>query len=438
MKSRPDFFRLLPLIALSASSIACSDTDTTEVDAPAPAPTAPGDGETPPPEQPPAEEGVITVMNRVCTPEGCNHYLYAMNELPADGKLDRAQGIELGDTQGAVYEGDLYVFDREDQTITRWTLDDADTLEPGDTISLQGTGVITLDAISNVFASAERAFVLDSDAGVLVTWNPSAMEIIAATTLPDSILSRDGAGFFGYWPIVANDRVYYSASWYDYDARRGYEKAALLTFAADQDEPVLDTVEDDRCGITASVAPYADERGDVYFAGDWNIGLNQIGVPEAQRAPNPACLLRISASSGEVDPDYYVDLLEAADARALTSAIYLGDGKWLANVWPRSVPAPTDAEISADPEVYLAAKNFEYLVIVDLENGTRLPVSGLERSSYGGLTPMFMDGVPYLQIFSDFSAPTGALLYEVNATGEARRVLEAGPNGDFELIARLR
>ena len=51
---------------------------------------------------------------------------------------------------------------------------------------------------------------------------------------------------------------------------------------------------------------------------------------------------------------------------------------------------------------------------------------------------MFMDGVPYLQIFPDDYAETGSVLYEVTPAGEARRVLEAGANGDFELIARLR
>jgi hypothetical protein len=429
---------LWSLVLCAVALHACGGSDETTLVGREPSPGAPDDGETPPPEEPPAEDGVITVMSRVCTPEGCNHYLYAMRELPADGKLERSQGIELGDTQGAVYDGELYVFDREDQSITRWTLDDTTTLRSGASISLQGTGVTQLDAISNVFVSAERAFALDSGAGVVVTWNPSAMEIVATTALPDAILRRDDAAFFGYWPIVANDRVYYAASWYDYESRSGYEKAALLSFASDQDQPRLETIEDERCGITSSVAPYADERGDVYFAGDWYIGLNLIGVPEAQRAPNPACLLRVSAGTGAVDPDYYVDLLEAADARAVTSAIYLGDDKWLANIWPRSVPAPSEAEIAADPELYFAAKSFEYIVIVDLESGTRIPVSGLERGQYGGLTPMFMDGVPYLQMFPENYAETGALLYEMKATGEARRVLEAGANGDFELIARLR
>jgi hypothetical protein len=377
------------------------------------------------------------VMNRICTPEGCNHYMYFMRELPADGVLERSQGIELGDTQASIYAGSAYVFDRLNPSITRWTVDADLVPQARETISFQTTGVTQLDAIANVFASPTRAFILDSGAGVLVTWNPSAMEIVAVTTLPDSILRRDGAPFSGLWPIAVGERVYYSASWYDYDSRKGYEKAALLTFPSADAEPRFEVLEDGRCGITSSVAPFADEAGDIYFAGDWYLGLNQIGVATGQ-APTPACLLRVPAGTNTVDPDYYVNLLRAADARAMTAAFYLGEGKWLLNVWPNSAPPLSAAEIEADPEAYFSAKSFEYVVIVDLLEGTRIPVSGLPRGSYGGVTPMFMDGLPYIQLFPANGGETGALLYRVSASGEARRVLAAGSNGDFELVGRLR
>jgi hypothetical protein len=80
----------------------------------------------------------------------------------------------------------------------------------------------------------------------------------------------------------------------------------------------------------------------------------------------------------------------------------------------------------------------EYVVIVDLLEGTRIPVSGLPRGSYGGVTPMFMDGLPYIQLVPANGGETGALLYRVSGSGEARRVLAAGSNGDFELVGRLR
>ena len=109
-------------------------------------------------------------------------------------------------------------------------------------------------------------------------------------------------------------------------------------------------------------------------------------------------------------------------------------------MWPNSVPPPTAEEIESNPDAYLAAASFEYILIVDLERGTRTPVSGLSRGTYGGLTPMYLDGAPLLQLFpTDASREaTGALLYRVTPEGEAQRVLQAGPNGDFELVARLR
>jgi hypothetical protein len=109
------------------------------------------------------------------------------------------------------------------------------------------------------------------------------------------------------------------------------------------------------------------------------------------------------------------------------------------NVWPNSVPPLSVAEIEAEPDAYFGAASFEYVVIVDLRNGTRIPVSGLSRGSYGGLTPMYLDGVPLVQLFpNQGGGETGALLYAVDAGGEARRLLQAGSNGDFEFVGRLR
>lgn len=419
------------ILALAAAAVACGGADQTQLTSTA-APADPGG--------PPAAAAlppVVLVLNRVCTPEDCNHYLYALPELPASGVLDRSQGIELGDSQAAIHDGFAYIFDRFNLSVTRWSVDAALTPRPEETVSFQATGVTQLDAISNVFVSPTRAFILDAGAGVLVTWNPSSMEIVAVTNVPDPILAREGAPLSGLWPIESGGRVFFAASWYDFDGRRGYEKAALLSFASDDDAPTLEVLEDDRCGITASVAPFADEAGDVYFAGDWYLGLNQIGV-SAGRATKPACLLRVPAGTGAVDPNFYVDLLAAADARAITSAIYLGAGRWLMNVWPTSVPALTPAELEADPGAYFAAESFEYVVVVDLAAGTRIPVSGMRRGSYGGLTPMFMDGLPYVQVFPSDGATQGAALYEVRPTGAARQVLSAGPDGDFEFIGRLR
>ena len=122
----------------------------------------------------------------------------------------------------------------------------------------------------------------------------------------------------------------------------------------------------------------------------------------------------------------------------MTGAFYLGEGRWLMNVWPNSVPPPSPAELEANPEAYLGARNFEYVVIVDLIAGTRVPVSGMSRGSFGGLTPMYLDGLPLIQTFGGDDPEAGAVLYAVRPTGEARRVLRAGPNGDIEFVGRLR
>ena len=112
--------------ALGASAPACGGADDTAL-AQAPGAAAPGPDPVAPdpaPEVPAATpaDAALMVMNRICTPEGCNHYMYFMRELPADGMLDRSQGIELGDTQASIHAGSAYVFDRLNPSITRWTV----------------------------------------------------------------------------------------------------------------------------------------------------------------------------------------------------------------------------------------------------------------------------------------------------------------------------
>ena len=63
---------------------------------------------------------------------------------------------------------------------------------------------------------------------------------------------------------------------------------------------------------------------------------------------------------------------------------------------------------------------------------TRLEAAGLLLS----LRPV--DGLPLIQTFGGDDPEAGAVLYAVRPTGEARRVLRAGPNGDIEFVGRLR
>jgi hypothetical protein len=348
--------------------------------------------------------------------------------------LDRSKAVESGETQGAVYNGAAYVFDRSARTITRWTPDENLTPVPGPTLSLQGTGIQYVGSVTHAFVSPTRAFLQDSESALIVTWNPTTMEIVATTPTPKEQVTRDGMVLYGGWPAVANGRVYFPMAAYDYDKQVGYPKVVIGSFDASQDQPVMEFAEDDRCGNSSVVVPRVDANGDVYVVGDWGSGYAQVGVNPP--APNPACLLRIKAGEKAFDPTFKVDLLALSQSRALRSGYWMPDHKLLAHVWPDSVPAPTAAELAATPDLFWSFKKLQY-VVMDLDHGTATPVLAIPPAGGGNLTPLAMDGVNYLQIYP--GGPTaGADLYEVRADGAIRKVLSAGAMGDFEMIGRIR
>jgi len=101
--------------------------------------------------------------------------------------------------------------------------------------------------------------------------------------------------------------------------------AALLSFPSSADAPNIDVLEDARCGITSSVAPFADERGDVFFAGDWYIGTSAStrSVSAPGRPPTRPCLLRVSAATSGADPDF-----EGGGETGALLYCYRGEAQW--------------------------------------------------------------------------------------------------------------
>jgi hypothetical protein len=82
-------------------------------------------------------------------------------------------------------------------------------------------------------------------------------------------------------------------------------------------------------------------------------------------------------------------------------------------VWPNGSPAPTMAELSANPDVFWSFQTLQHMII-DTAKGTSKPVLAIPLAGAGNLTPLSMDGVNHLQIYpptsraliSTKSAPT--------------------------------
>lgn len=380
---------------------------------------------------------VYATFIRVQNPESRSHYLNLYRELPDDGQIDRSKGVEFGGrAQATIYNDSIYVFDLDNSAVTRWTVDEDLEPEEQESVSFATTGLTVACQICNAFVSPERAFIQNAWSGTLVAWDPTNMELLETTSIPEEALTRDGLDGEFIWPLVVNERVFLGAGWADYENAKFSTAAAVAVFDGSVDSPNLEIIEDDRCGTNSGMQPFADEDGNVYAGGNWYSGWHQAGTPEL--APNPACLLRIKPGEDEFDPDYYVDLLEATDSRAVRFARGMEDGKMLLSVWRNSEPALTQEEREEDPQAYWSTLVWSY-VILDVDTLEMTSVD-IPTAGAGNQTPLSLEGKTLVQAYED--GPTdnesGATLYRVGLDGSVEELLSAGPGGDFAMVSRLR
>jgi len=304
-------------------------------------------------------------------------------------------------------------------------------LEPGPTLSFQGLGLGFVAGILNAWASPERAFLLDPGSAQIVTWNPSTMELVTTTPIPEAFLEREGKAADFTWPSVIDGRVYYDAYWFDFETYEGYAGAGTLRFDGAEDTPQLSLLEDERCGGSSSSAAFADPDGRVHVVGDGVGGLFTVLGASAEGA----CALRVDAATTSFEPDYAL-ALSGAGAPALSAAWSLDDGASLiANVW---MPSDPPALPLSDPDAYWSSSEFGW-VLIDTATGEMSPVEGLPLAGSGNLTPLSLDGVRHVQIYppGEEGVDPEAVLYSVAVDGSVAPVLRGGPAGDFEMIGRV-
>lgn len=385
----------------------------------------------------PNDEGIIATLTRVCSPESCMSYLNiyeSLDELADEGTLDRSKSIEVPYSQGRVFNGSIYLFSRGEQPeVTRWSVEADRTVKKRETVSFATTGTTVFCEICNIFGSKDLAFHLDATSGTLVSWNPTKMEIVDISEIPESLTGKLAGGYADFlFPRVYDGRAFFNAGWSNSDVPEVYGRAAVLAFDVKDSTPQLDLIEDDRCGGTWAMAPFADDTGNVYVMGDWNGGYYQAGV--VAPVSEPACLLRVKPGAKKFDPDYYVDLLEVLDAKAVRNAFSMAGGKLLLNILPAAAAGVSQEEIEEDPWAYYSLQEFRY-VVLDLESLEVTPVAALGDVAAGSATQLRVDDRSFLQIYDETRS---ANLYEIRGDGSAKKIVFAGSNADFDMIGRVR
>lgn len=350
-----------------------------------------------------AEEGsAILVAAFVRNPDGRNIYVGAVPDVPT-GELDYSRYLEFGNVDVSTHGGNVFVWERDPATMTRYSVGADLALAPGPTISFANLGVSGSPA--HVFISETRAYTPSPQLDLVVVWNPQAMEIVG-TLLMEPPERPAGLETFFFDGRLVGDRVIWSLASTNFDGVSDHPAAAVAIASAFGDEPVQ-VVEDGRCVGVDGTQVDAEGNYILRAGASWGSYAAYGERPEDVRT----CLLRIRPGERQFDPDYLVDMRELTGTYVNFPWFHVQGSQYLAQPWDPTVPLP---ELLED---YWNGEGLTPM-LVDVDTGQSQPYPDVERSTMVSSLEFELDGVAYYQLSQTGTAVSGvAQIAELSPTG---------------------
>jgi len=343
------------------------------------------------------------------SPDARQTYVAAFDGVPT-GEVQYDQMLEFGDAYFYTFDGSIFVWEREEASITRFEVAEDFKLIRGKTVSFASYGLKYDGELT--FISPSRAYMVVASQASVVVWDPSTMELGSSFAMP--IPARADLDTFPIQIGVSGENVYWAFISMNYDAQKLYPKNVVAIAPKDADGPVT-IVEDDRC--VPSLGGYLMTNGDVYLVG----GADADAITLFNRADNypPSCVLRIKAGAATFDADYFFRLKDVTGSPSVVGTWRINDEKVLARVWDPAEPLP---EASDD---YWSSQSFVSKSI-DLSSQTSVDFPALPK---GGFSSNIADSVDDATYFSLPRADGGAeVAYRLEPDGitEAFTIPSAG------------
>jgi hypothetical protein len=381
------------LLAAAASlcALSCSEDDVRIVEAPL-APVGASSAST----EPPVVNGPkYVVSSLVFTAEDTISYVSLLDTLGPQ-TIDYGRARELsGQADMWVFEGNVYVSNGENTTITKFAVVDGGLVERG-VLSFAAYGLTSFGFWLNTFVSAEKAYFLN-DTAELIVWDPSSMQLTGAVPLP-AVAERQGYRLFTSYSdraaILKDGLLYQPFYWTDdsYFSFTPDSRVVVIDVATDQ---VVQEIEAPCPGLDYATL---DEQGNIYLS-SWVYGAGGAAV----LAQPPTCVFEIPAQGA---PHVAFDVASVTGGRQGGVLRALGGSKALLSVLHDERFVPSDAPSA--PDLTFAA-NWRFWSY-DLVAGTASPIESIDWNA--GAQYSFDIGGETLMLVAaaDYSATT---VYEV-------------------------
>jgi len=401
------------LLALGAA--ACGDgSNNTGVDAPPPVDAAPG----------PA----VLVAERVFGTTGRSYFVSVHAAVPT-GPIDRSKAREFSSADIEIYNGAVYIRDRDANTMTRFHVSDDLQLVQDGQLSFMLKGLAP-GRFHTAYLTPTRAFVLDSNDWRMIEWNPTTMQLAAGADIPITFMKKTALPFGAISPPArVGDRLVSSVYWADLDNLIMYpgSGAALVI---DANNPTVPTfLEDARVGGAFRV--YADPSGDTFVSGVVGGDVHLFGSALGGGTLPTSGILRIPAGATAFDPDYLVDVEAITQSPGVWATHRIDDHTLLAQVLDPGKPAPANADD------YGASTDFIYMAI-DTAAKTATRIDSLPTGGIANAGEHIVDDHLYIQYTA--VGDGGAFQSVVSVVNAGNNIQQAFtvPSGDLWHLQRIR
>jgi hypothetical protein len=334
-------------------------------------------------------------------------YVSVLDSLDSQ-EIDYASAREFaGWSDVWIHEGAVYVSSREEHTVTKFSIEDDNTLIEEAQISFAKYGEVDVAFWSNTFVAPDKAYMIEGTRGYVI-WDPQTMEITGTFDLPN-LPEREGllvrAGTLDRANVIRDGKLYQPMYWSDEDYARFApdSRVAVIDITTDR---VIETIDAPCAGLDIGSA---DDEGNLYFS-TWTSGVFQ---PLWDKG-SPNCVATIPASEESARVAFkFADVTEGREGSAVRN---FRDGKLLFSVFHQERVDLTDAD--ADPFELLGERNWRTW-LYDPETSSASAVEGLDWNS--GATYVFdIDDVHYVMVPSTNYEATSVVALEDDLTTSTR------------------
>lgn len=374
-----------------------------------------------------ANTPAVLVAERVFGTAGRSYFVSVQPGVPT-AAVDRSKAREFSSADIEIYNGAVYIRDRDTNLMTRYRIsDDLQLVEDGQ-ISFMNKGLAP-GRFHSAYLSPERAYVLDSNEWRLIEWNPTTMKLAPGADIPITFMQKPALPFGAIGPPArVGNRLVSPVYWADLDNLIMYpgSGAALVLDANNPTTPTF--VEDSRVGGAFRV--YGAPNGDTFVTGVVGGDVHMFGKALGGGPLPTSGILRIPAGGATFDPDYLVDIEAITRSPGIWAIHRVDDHTVLAQVLDPAAPRPADAD------AYASSTDFIYM-LVDTQQKTAQRVESLAKGSIANAGEHIVDDHLYIQYTSVSGSGAFESVVNVVNPGGIQQAFTV-PSGDLWHLQRVR